>query len=266
MVVFPFAISAAIVGAMARLTPALVRAFDILDLFVDGHETLTATEVAELTGFPRSSVHELLITLDARDYLDRDIQGAYSLGSAALRLGNAYAARFDLVEIARDAARTTAARVGETCSVAVLDEDQVFYLAKAEGAESVATVSSIGRRLPAHCTGLGKAMLAALDQNTLHATLPAELPALTPNSITDHAALTVELEATRDRGYALEREESQFNLACAAAPIRSAGGDVVAAISISVPLNRWDQRTPDHWGSVALEAASRFAGRLGHRD
>lgn len=253
-------------SCMSRLTPALVRALDILELFIEGRDRLTAAEVTDLTGFPRSSVHELLTTMDAHDYLDKDDSGTYSLGVSALRLGNAYASRFDLVGTATEIARNTATRAGETCSVAVLDDDQVFYLAKAEGAENVVTISAIGRRLPAHCTGLGKAMLAWMPESERLGLLPGVLTGLTPNSITDHDRLAEDLALTKARGYALEREESQFNAACAAAPVRDVSGEVVAAISLSVPLNRWDQRPIEHWGALILAAAARFSARLGYRE
>src|SRR5674476_921256 len=157
---------------MARLTPALTRALYILELFVDEDAHLNAADVADVTSLPRSTVHELITTLTARDYLERQADGSFGLGRAALHLGNAYTRQFDLLGVATDVARVTATRTGETCSVGVLQGSDVFYLAKVEGEEAMALASHVGRRVPAHSAGLGKAMLAFLPQDELRALLP----------------------------------------------------------------------------------------------
>ena len=250
---------------MARLTPALMRALDILELFVDEDARLNAAEVAAATTLPRSTVHELTTTLVARGYLEREADGSFGLGRAALHLGNAYTRQFDLLGVATDVARLTATRTGETCSVGVLQGADVFYLAKVEGEEAMVLASHVGRRVPAHCAGLGKAMLAFLRQDELRARLPERLVAFTDHTITTRDELETVLAKTRERGWAIEREESGYNVACAAAPVRDVRGEVVAALSISVPLRRWDQYGEQHWGDLALEAAATLSTRIGHR-
>lgn len=251
---------------MARLTPALMRALDILELLVDEGARLTTAEVAESTGLPRSSVHELVTTLIERDYVERLGDGTLRLGRAALRLGNAYSSQFDLLEVATDVARSTASRTRETCSVGVLRGPDVFYLAKVDGEEAMVLASQVGRRLPAHCTGLGKAMLAFLPPDEVDALLPGELVGLTEHTITRRDDLEAALARTRERGWATEREESGYNVACAAAPVRNVEGEVVAALSVSVPLRRWDERGEDYWGEIAVQAAGALSGKMGHRE
>lgn len=251
---------------MARHTPALMRALDILELFVDKGSRWNAAEIGDLTGLPRTSVHELLTTLTFRGYLERSTSGHYGLGVRTMQLGNAYASRFDLLGSATELARDLAGSTGETCSVAVREGSEVFYLAKVEGRESLALISSIGKRAPASCTGLGKALLAALDDDALDRLYDgAKLPALTARSITDLAALKEDLRLTRERGYAIEYEESGPNAACTAAPIRDVAGKVVAAVSISVPVARWSQFAESHWAGLVLDAAARLSTRLGHQ-
>lgn len=249
---------------MARLTPAVMRALDILELFVDGAR-LSGAEIMRRTGLPRTSAFELVNTLAARGYLERDELGGYTLGARTLALGNAYAARYDLVGEAGHCARRVAHQTGETCSVAILEGDEVFYLAKVEGREVMALISSVGKRAPANATGLGKALLAGLTPDQVDALWPdGVLPALTEHTITTLPALQAELEATRSRGYALEREESGPGVACVAAPIFDVAGRTPAAVSISVPLARWDQYPVAHWASIALDAAASMSERLGH--
>ncbi len=246
-----------------------MRTFDILELFIDGPAELTAAEIGTRTGFPRTSIHELLATLVEREYLVRDSRtGGYRLGAKVLHLGNAYSAQFDLLGAANMAARTLAERSGETVSVAVREGSDVLYLAKVEGRDTLRLPSSIGQRLPAHVTGLGKALLAALAPDAVRDLYPEpdSLPALTAHSIRTLDELERHLDATRARGgVAFEVEESAADMRCVAAPVRAADGSVAAAISISVPLARWAQRPDEHWIDLVTEAAAELSGQLGYR-
>ena len=211
---------------------------------------------------------QLLIPLhqdSSRGYLDRDVSGSYSLGVRLLHLGNAYTARFDLLAAASELSRDVAARTGETCSIAVLQGSEVFYLAKVDGTEVLPVPSSIGRRLPASCTGLGKALLSCLPTERLHALYPdGVLPTLTPSSITTLAELMPQLERARATGVAFEREESTPGLACAATVIRDVADRPVAAVSVAVPLHRYDTKPDSYWAGIVTDAASSVSQLLGH--
>lgn len=251
---------------MARLTPAVMRAFDILELFVNRASTLTAAEVAELTELPRTSVHELVTTLIHRGYLQRDDSGRLSLGMQSGQLGAAYVARFDLLGAATDIARDTANEYGVTCSVAILDDIDVFYLAKVEGREPLVLASSVGKRLPAHATALGKVLLASLRDARLDQLYDGhDLVALMPATITTLDALKAELDRVRARGYATEVEESTPHAACAAVGVRDATGSVVAAVSVTVTLTRWRGDDVNRWVGMAREAANQLSAQLGQR-
>lgn len=253
---------------MGRLTPAVLRTMDILELFLTDGPPLTAPAIAQTTGFPRTSVHELLATLVARGYLMRDEPtGTYTLGSMALRLGNAYSARFDLLAAANRQAASLAASVGETASVAIREGSDVFYLAKSQIRDVIGIPSVVGQRLPAHCTSLGKVLLADLSDGELDALYPKPdaLPALTTHSITTLDALRTELSAVRSAGYATEHEESSYSVCCAAAGVRSPTVGVIAAISVSVPRTQWEQRGEMFWAETVQDAARRFSVQLGSR-
>ncbi|GAA4897034.1 IclR family transcriptional regulator [Tessaracoccus lubricantis] len=249
---------------MARLTPALMRALDIMELFVERGARFNAAQITEATGLPRTTVHELLTTLVHRGYLNRDEVGNFELGVRTAQLGNAYAARFDLLAAATEVARDVGQATGHTCSVALREGAEVFYLAKVEGNEALSLISSVGKRAPASCTGLGKALLSELDPLELDRLYPTgQLPALSAHSITDLGELKKALAEARARGYAVEREESGPGVACAASVIRDAAGTAVAALSVSVPLARWDQFPEQHWADIALEGAGRLSVQLG---
>jgi IclR family KDG regulon transcriptional repressor len=251
---------------MARLTPAVVRTLDILELFLADDRPLAAPDVGRLTGFPRTTVHELLSTLVAREYLQKDeVTNTYRLGVRLLQLGNAYSARFDMLKSANDVAREIAQRSGETASVAVLEGADAFYLAKVEGRDNLRLPSSIGQRIPANVTGLGKTLLAYQSPQALRALFPdpEHLPRMTEHSIGTLPELERELETVRRGGVAFEREESTPGVRCAAAPVRDASGAVVAAISASVPVARWEQYPEEHWVDLVKQGAEHFSALLG---
>src|SRR3954463_1880089 len=177
---------------MGRTVPAVNRAIDILELFL-AQQTLSAPEVTQRLGLPRTTVHELLTTLTERRYLVpvSDQPTRYRLGIRLFQLGGAFAEQLDLATEAREAAREVADACDETVHVAVLDGTEVVYIAKVDSTHPVRMVSAVGRRVAAHCTGVGKVLLSALTPEALDARYPrgASLPVMTPHSIATPAAL-----------------------------------------------------------------------------
>ena len=254
---------------MGRLVPAVTRALDVLELFLDCEGTLSAPEITRKLRLPRTTVHELVTTLTARSYLEQppDHPGRYRLGVRAYQLGSRYAEQLDLAAEGRRVARSVADTCDETVHVAVLDGPDVIYIAKVDSTHAVRMVSAAGRRLPAHCTAVGKMLLASLPAASLDAVLPGDEPlaAMTPDSITSPAALREELASVRERGVAVERQESNPDVSCVAAPVRDSGGTVVAALSISVPTVRWSEKRVAELETLAVKGATELSQRLGHR-
>lgn len=248
---------------MPRLTPAVLRALDVLELFVSHRGPLRGADVVRLTGHPRASVHELLVTLESRHYLVRERDGAYALGPAVLPLGNAYRDSLNLPELGQRVAQGVVDRHGETVNVGALAGGDVVYLVKVDSPHPVRLVSRLGGRLPAASTAIGKALLAWLPDDELDDLLAAPLHRLTPRTLTDPAAVRAQLAEVRASGIAFEKGESTPGVTCAAAPVRDETGKVVAALSVSVPDLRWAQQTADHWASVAREGADELSRALG---
>ncbi|MFV0430340.1 MAG: IclR family transcriptional regulator [Arachnia sp.] len=253
---------------MARLTPAVVRTLDILELFLRGSASLSAAEVVRLTGLPRSTVHELLTTLTSRDYLQKNEEsGRFTLGVTLLHLGNAYSERFDLLGAANLAARALSERLAETASVAIRQGAAVFYLARVERRAVLAIPSGIGQRLPASCTAIGKALLSAVPDDMLTAMYPdpTSLPVMTQRSITTLPDLIADLNVARQRGYALENGESTPGLRCLAKLVYDGDRNAAAAISVSVPEARWERRSEEDWAAEVEQAATGLSAQLGYR-
>ncbi|MET7284705.1 IclR family transcriptional regulator [Streptomyces sp. NPDC005573] len=255
---------------MGRMVPAVTRALDILELFLDGDGILSAPDIVRRLQLPRTTVHELVTTLAARSYIvpAPGEPGRYRLGVRPYQLGSRYAEQLDLAAEGRQVARTVAETCDETVHVAVLEDTDVIYIAKVDSTHAVRMVSAAGRRLPAHCTSVGKMLLAALPEEELAARVPDGTPlaAMTPDSITDPAALRAALAEVRRRGVAVEHRESNPDVACVAAPVRDRTGQVVAALSISVPMIRWSEERRAELELLAAKGAADLSGRLGHRE
>ena len=252
---------------MPRVVPAVTRALDVLELFLD-HPRLSARDITERLGLPRTTVHELLVTLVARSYLIT-VPGQparYRLGMPVLQLGAAFAGQLDLVREAQGVAQDVAAACDEAVHVAVLNGTDVIYLVKVDSTHPVRMVSAVGRRLPAHCTAVGKVLLASLDPTDLDTRLPdGDLPGMTPDSITDVDRLRAELDRVRAAGVAVDDGESDSAVRCVGAPVRDHTGATVAAMSVSAPIIRWAPASHAEWTRLVREGAAALSTRLGFR-
>ncbi|GHH44325.1 IclR family transcriptional regulator [Streptomyces candidus] len=253
---------------MGRHVPAVTRALDILELFLEGDGTLSAPDITRKLGLPRTTVHELVTTLAARSYLVPvpEQPGRYRLGVRTYQLGSRYAEQLDLAAEGQNVAREVAETCDETVHVAVLEGADVIYIAKVDSTHAVRMVSAAGRRLPAHCTSVGKMLLASLPESELRTRIDGrELAAMTPNSITEPDALGAALADIRARGLAVEHRESNPDVSCVAAPVRDSSGRVVAALSVSVPMIRWSEERERELGELAAKGAADLSLRLGYR-
>lgn len=242
------------------------RALDLLELFARHRDGLTLSDVCERTGWPKSSALALLRTLHQRGFLDlSELTGRYELGPRVAALGSAYLSHLSLEREGAAIVREVSRACDETVHLAVLRGREVLYVAKEEGGGHMRMVSMVGRMIPAHGTGVGKMLLASLPAEAFDALFPPgeDLPRLTGRTVTDRAAFVAELQRTRSRGYASEMGESTIGVCCLAAPIRDIRGEVIAAMSISVPEPRFTpERVPELFAQLML-GARRLSIRMG---
>jgi IclR family transcriptional regulator, KDG regulon repressor len=252
---------------MGRQVPALARGLDVLERLAGAAGAMTAGELTEALGLPRTTVHELLQTLVERGCVEavEDSPRRYRLGLRLFELGNAYAAGLDLPREAATVAAEVSATCRETVHVAVRDGADVVYVAKADSTHSVRMVSTLGGRLPAHLTAVGKMLLAALPDAELARLYPPgrELATMTPASLRTPAALRRELARVRAEGLAFDRCESNPDVNCVAAAVRDHRGATVAALSVSVPILRWSDEREGELAELVRDGAARLSARLG---
>jgi len=220
-------------------TPSAVidRVSLVLDAF-DGPGRLTLAQLVRRTGLPRSSAHRMLERLVQLRWLRRSGRD-YELGMRLVELGSLAVHQDRLVRAARPLLNELHCATGLVVHLAVLDGADVVYLEKVGDRLASVIPTRVGGRQPAHCTAVGKAMLAFCDGDS-----KAELHARkTKYSISGSSQLAAELAKVQAHGIAYEREESQLGFGCVAAPIGSPG-EAVAAVSVCGPMNRmmFDQR------------------------
>lgn len=213
----------------------LDRAFRVLGAFSVRRPWLTLGELAHESGLPRSTAHRLARQLEQHGALERAGDG-WRLGVRLFELGEMVSRRQRLRDLALAYMEDLYEATRATVHLAVLEGDEVLYVEMLSGHRKVSTPSRVGGRMPAHATGVGKALLAySDDQMARLARETASLPAVTPYTITDPQRLHVELLAVRRRGIAHDREEAAEGLVCIAAPLLVARDRAVAGLSVSMP-------------------------------
>ncbi|HEX3427301.1 MAG TPA: IclR family transcriptional regulator, partial [Candidatus Limnocylindrales bacterium] len=243
------------------LAPAVTRAGAILDLLAENAgEAAGPSELARRLGLPKSSIANICNAL-ADMGLVRRIGTGFALGRKLAELGGAYLASVDQVQEFYDAAQLLPTGSVETVQLAILDGLEMTYLARHDGRQPVRLTSQIGRRLPATVTATGKAALASLDDTELERRLAGilELPTLTSKSIGSVAALRSELAVVRERGYAMDDEETVEGVVCfgVAIPGRRPGEGPYAASITLLKVRATDDRVP-----LLIDDLHLLAGRL----
>lgn len=220
-----------------------VRTVELLEFFAGQPGMHSLADVQEATGYPKSSLYMLLRTLVELGWVETDSAGTrYGIGVRALLVGTSYIDGDEAVAAARPTLDRLSDETTETIHMARLDGTNVVYLATRQSQHYLRPFARAGRRLPAHSTSLGKALLATYDDEQVRKLLPEALQALTENTHTDREALIEELASVREQGYAVDNEENTLGLRCfgVAVPYRTPARD---AISCSVPAARL---TPAH--------------------
>ncbi len=214
---------------------SIERAFLIVDALAEEPREHSLTELAGTLGWPKSTVHGVLSTLVQYRYVEQSEEtGRYRLGIRFFELGVKVGKMWDIRSIAMPYMQKLNAELGEMVQLGTEDHGEILYLEKLDSVHLIRIVSEIGGRLPIHCTGLGKAMLAYMpDIRRKRIIREKGLTSYTPNTITNAAALERELEAIRERGYAIDDGEIMLGLRCVAAPIFDDRGHVKYALSIS---------------------------------
>lgn len=241
------------------------KASEVLALFDREHPEWGVREVAEALGLAKSSAHDLLTSLEQVGLLGKNDGGRYRLGWRLVTLSETLLATTELRREARPIMEELADQYRETIHLAVLDDTKVVYADKLEGKQAVRVeLTSLGTRLYAHCSAVGKVLLAYQPEENVKRIIKAEgLPRFTANTITDAGELEQALAKVRKQGYAIDQEEILPDLCCIGAPIHNYSGQVIAAISMSIPAYRF-QRSQVELRKAVMRTGKLISERLGH--
>jgi DNA-binding IclR family transcriptional regulator len=216
-------------------TTAIDRGAELLVRVLDASEPVALTELALATGIPKSTASRLLSALERRGLVEQDGErGRLRPGPAILRVAERGLLERNLVDLAGPSLDALGADTGETINLAVPGRSGVEHLAQVDSTHFLGAGQWVGQSVAYHCTAVGKVFLAFGS-----APLPPEpLERLTDHTVTDLEQLVAELGDVRDRRFASAIDELESGLAALAAPVQGAGGNVIAALSISGPTTR----------------------------
>lgn len=222
----------------AGYVQSLDRGLAVISCFSAERPRLTLSEVARQTGASRAAARRSLITLQTLGYVGSDGR-QFFLTPRVLTLGYSYLSSLSLADVAQAHLSDLANEVHESCSASVLDGFDIVYVARAATTRIMTISLSVGTRLPAYATSMGRVLLAALPGERLDTYLnSATLDPLTERTIVDHDRLRAEVEKTRTRGWGLVDQELEDGVRSVAVPIHDSARQVVAAINTSAHATR----------------------------
>lgn len=217
--------------------PALERGLGVLEAFSTDRHSLSLAELARAIGLSRSSAYRLVVTLVELGYLVRDPgTKKYRLGSRVLRLGYAYLASIELVELARPELEQLRDRTGCSAHLALLEGTEIIYVLRIPDRKALTSRIQVGSRLPAHATSIGRAILSQFPEHEVRYRFAGQpmkrFSDITPTSIDGLISL---LAKDRERGFILSRSAFEPGIASVAAPLFDEAGPIAAAINITTP-------------------------------
>lgn len=235
-----------------------------------GEDELGVTELSRRLVLHKNNVFRLLATLEQHGYIEqRSDNERYSLGVRCLTLGQSYAESHDLLRRARPILRDLSRGTGESAHLAVMKDHDVVHVDGVVSPQLIGTASRVGECLPIHCTALGKVLIGCSVEQVREAYDRAieagELPRKTERTIVDRLKFFEHVRTVAVQGFALDIEECEEGMSCAAAPVYDAAGRVVAAISVSGPAFRLGERKLlDTVAPSAVRAAEWLSRELGY--
>jgi DNA-binding IclR family transcriptional regulator len=247
------------------VSQSLDKALVLLDELANGPRTLD--QLAERVSVHKSTVLRLLRTLESHRFVQRADVRYYRLGTTLFELAFRALDERDVRRSVEPALRALNTETGHTVHLASYEDGEVIYIDKYESRHNVRMYSRIGRRAPLHCTAVAKVLVAALPVDGREAVASSiTYDKMTPNTISTPRAYLAELARVAERGYAVDNEEHEEHIHCVAAPIRDARGQVVAAMSLSVPQMVLDLDGLLRLVPTLLSAAATASAECGYQE
>ncbi len=254
-------------GEGSTQVQSLSRALGLLEHLAAAERGISLTDLAKRARLAPSTTHRLLATLDQHGFAELDTErGLWFVGVRTFVVGNAFLTHRDFIASARPFMRRLMEESGESVNLGILDDGEVVFLSQVECGEMMRIFVRLGGRVPAHASGVGKALLAALSEADVNDILEQRgLQRFTDNTLDARAILREDLASVRGRGYAYDDEEHAVGLRCVASTLHDELGAPLAAISLSGPRARITDRRVDVLGRLVRDTADRITAALGGR-
>ena len=242
---------------------SLDRAMEVLEFVSERQGMALSTISAEMRQSP-STIYRVLVTLEGRGLVEFDArEQLWHVGPRAFMIGARFLRRSSLVERARPVMRRLMEATGETANLGVEKEGQVLFVSQVETDAAIRAFFPPGTLSEMHASGIGKALLAQMDEARLARRLAGGLEAFTENTLTEREALIADLRQIRARGYSYDDEERNIGMRCIAAPVFDAGGEAIAGLSVSGPTSRVTGEDLNRLIRPVMEAARELTGAIG---
>ena len=228
-------------GERSNTVKSLIKALDILEL-LDVEEELGITEISEMLNLDKSTVHRIISTLRAKGYVQQNASNLKYLNSFKLfEMGNNVVEKLGLRRQAQPYLEGLARITNETVNLAIMYDSSIIYIDKIESSATIKVNLSIGKKLPAYCTGLGKAMMAFMSESKVESIMHGvQFVKYTDKTVGNYEDLVEQLLEIKKLGYSFDDEEYVKGLKCVSAPVFNYKGNVVGAISVAIPKYRYD--------------------------
>ena len=244
----------------------VAKTLTLLQAFTYDEPVLGVSDLARRLGLGKSTVHRMLTTLLAEGFVAKTPDDRYRLGFKLYELGQQVVNGLELREVAHPFLEQLRNESKETTHLAVLDGPEVIYLERIESPSTLRLFGRIGRRMPAHVTSSGKAMLAYSPYSVTESVLAAGLRRIAPRTITTKAVFLKALDEVRMQGYAVSFEESEAGVTSVGAPVFGHDGSVIAAVSVAGPSLRMNRDNVPSFVRMVRRTAAGISHAMGYRE
>lgn len=243
---------------------AVMRTISILEALseVEGTNLENLSKVTEL---PKATLLRFLSTLISLGYVYRDGADMYHLTLKMFSVGSRSLRHMDLINTAKPFAKELCQELGETVHMGILEGNSAVYVLKEESSYTLRMYSRVGKVIPLYCTAIGKIFLSDMNEHEIENYFrEVPLKPYTPKSIRTHHALVEELERTRLRGFSIDDEEHEEKVFCIGVPVRDYTGHIIAAMSVSWPVFRFNQDSFQGIAKKIVDTAEALSKVLGY--
>jgi len=237
---------------------ATSRVLDILELLATYPEGLTLTEIAEAISAPKSSIFPIVHTMSERKFiLENKYNSKYTIGISSFCVGESYSSNKSTLQFINSEMKSIVSQAGEICQMGILDGGDVLYIAKVDSKEPIRLLSHVGKRLPAYCTALGKALLSDRSMEQIKKYYPNGLKVYNERTISNFDDLWSQILEIKKTNVAFENAEYSIDIRCVAVPL-FAEGRIIAALSISMPSYRASEEKVLACAKILLDAKTKI--------